>query len=183
MLLNCCSTPCVIFLTLFFSKAKYRFRRYVGAAGLIVVFSDVHAADRSIKCTSHLAKGGLSDNPWLELIEGEGKGAGIFCKNHMFDWMYFIAFAAVVVGLAVHSGARVFIWSANSCTLKKLLSHHAILYEELLPHKGDKEVEQNSADKDEVEQSKSFDEVLWTPWKLKLQDKDQYKSRETLELR
>lgn len=52
MLLDCWSIPCVILLTWLFLKTKYRFRKYVGVAicvtGLVVViFSDVHASDRS----------------------------------------------------------------------------------------------------------------------------------------
>lgn len=52
MLLDCWSIPCVILLTWLFLKTKYRFRKYVGVAicvaGLVlVIFSDVHASDRS----------------------------------------------------------------------------------------------------------------------------------------
>lgn len=52
MLLDCWSIPSVIFLTWFFLKTKYRFRKAIGVAicvvGLVVVvFSDVHAKDRS----------------------------------------------------------------------------------------------------------------------------------------
>ncbi|XP_042058279.1 solute carrier family 35 member F1-like [Salvia splendens] len=52
MLLDCWTIPCVLFLTRFFLKTKYRFRKFIGiaicVAGLVtVVFSDVHAADRS----------------------------------------------------------------------------------------------------------------------------------------
>ncbi|OVA11387.1 Solute carrier family 35 member SLC35F1/F2/F6 [Macleaya cordata] len=52
MLLDCWTIPCVIILTWFFLKTKYRFRKFVGVgvciAGLVlVVFSDVHAGDRA----------------------------------------------------------------------------------------------------------------------------------------
>ncbi|KAI8537672.1 hypothetical protein RHMOL_Rhmol09G0042200 [Rhododendron molle] len=52
MLLDCWSIPSVIFLTWFFLKTKYRLRKAIGVAicvvGLVVVvFSDVHAKDRS----------------------------------------------------------------------------------------------------------------------------------------
>ncbi|XP_011073905.1 solute carrier family 35 member F1 isoform X1 [Sesamum indicum] len=52
MLLDCWTIPCVLFLTWFFLKTKYRLKKFVGVVicvvGLvIVVFSDVHAADRS----------------------------------------------------------------------------------------------------------------------------------------
>ncbi|GFQ06443.1 solute carrier family 35 member f1 [Phtheirospermum japonicum] len=52
MLLDCWTIPCVLFLTWFFLKTKYRFNKLIGVviciAGLvIVVFSDVHSADRS----------------------------------------------------------------------------------------------------------------------------------------
>ncbi|KAG1331311.1 solute carrier family 35 member F1 [Cocos nucifera] len=52
MLLDCWAIPCVIFLTWMFLKTKYRLRKFAGVficvAGLVlVVFSDVHAADRA----------------------------------------------------------------------------------------------------------------------------------------
>lgn len=52
MLLDCWAIPCVIFLTWMFLKTKYRLREFAGVficvAGLVlVVFSDVHAADRA----------------------------------------------------------------------------------------------------------------------------------------
>ncbi|CAL5391820.1 unnamed protein product [Camellia sinensis] len=52
MLLDCWSIPSVIFLTWFFLKTKYRFKKYIGVAicvaGLVVVvFSDVHSNNRS----------------------------------------------------------------------------------------------------------------------------------------
>lgn len=52
MLLDCWSIPAVIFLTWFFLKTKYKWRKFVGVAvcvtGIVVViFSDVHAHDRS----------------------------------------------------------------------------------------------------------------------------------------
>ncbi|KAK8636797.1 hypothetical protein V6N13_064234 [Hibiscus sabdariffa] len=53
VLLDCWSIPCVMFLTFIFLKTKYRFRKIAGVvvcvAGLVmVVFSDVHAGDRSV---------------------------------------------------------------------------------------------------------------------------------------
>ncbi|KAL7615660.1 hypothetical protein Lser_V15G02647 [Lactuca serriola] len=52
MLLDCWSIPSVIMLTWLFLKTKYRFKKIAGVsiciAGLVlVIFSDVHAADRS----------------------------------------------------------------------------------------------------------------------------------------
>ncbi|KAJ9558852.1 hypothetical protein OSB04_013466 [Centaurea solstitialis] len=52
MLLDCWSIPSVILLTWLFLKTKYRFKKVAGVAicvaGLVlVIFSDVHAADRS----------------------------------------------------------------------------------------------------------------------------------------
>ncbi|KAK4404098.1 Solute carrier family 35 member F1 [Sesamum angolense] len=52
MLLDCWTIPCVLFLTWFFLKTRYRFQKLVGVviciAGLVVVvFSDVHSADRT----------------------------------------------------------------------------------------------------------------------------------------
>ncbi|PIN11750.1 putative membrane protein [Handroanthus impetiginosus] len=52
MLLDCWTIPCVLFLTWFFLKTKYRIKKFFGVviciAGLVVVvFSDVHSADRS----------------------------------------------------------------------------------------------------------------------------------------
>lgn len=54
MLLDCWTIPCVLFLTWFFLKTKYRFTKLAGVvicvAGLVmVIFSDVHSADRSSK--------------------------------------------------------------------------------------------------------------------------------------
>lgn len=52
MLLDCWTIPCVMLLTWLFLKTKYRFRKIAGVvvcvAGLVmVIFSDVHAGDRS----------------------------------------------------------------------------------------------------------------------------------------
>ncbi|XP_059300223.1 uncharacterized protein LOC132052623 [Lycium ferocissimum] len=52
MLLDCWAIPCVLLFTWFFLKTKYRPRKLVGVAiciaGIVlVIFSDVHAADRS----------------------------------------------------------------------------------------------------------------------------------------
>ncbi|KAK1435264.1 hypothetical protein QVD17_01025 [Tagetes erecta] len=52
MLLDCWSIPCVIILTWFFLKTKYRFKKITGVVicivGIVlVIFSDVHASDRS----------------------------------------------------------------------------------------------------------------------------------------
>ncbi|XP_051118294.1 uncharacterized protein LOC127242688 isoform X2 [Andrographis paniculata] len=52
MLLDCWTIPCVLFLTWFFLKTYYRFKKFVGVGicivGLVVVvFSDVHSADRT----------------------------------------------------------------------------------------------------------------------------------------
>ncbi|KAG0484920.1 hypothetical protein HPP92_008999 [Vanilla planifolia] len=52
MLLDCCTIPCVIFLTWMFLKTKYGLRKFAGVgicvAGLVlVVFSDVHSIDRT----------------------------------------------------------------------------------------------------------------------------------------
>ncbi|XP_020598767.1 solute carrier family 35 member F1-like isoform X1 [Phalaenopsis equestris] len=63
MLLDCWAIPSVIFLTWIFLKTKYRFKRFAGVAiciaGLaLVVFSDVHAADRTAN-NSNPVKGDL----------------------------------------------------------------------------------------------------------------------------
>ncbi|KAL8483159.1 hypothetical protein ACS0TY_026007 [Phlomoides rotata] len=52
MLLDCWTIPCVLLLTWFFLKTKYGIKKFLGVAicvaGLVVVvFSDVHSADRS----------------------------------------------------------------------------------------------------------------------------------------
>ncbi|URE41719.1 hypothetical protein MUK42_35199 [Musa troglodytarum] len=52
MLLDCWAIPCVILLTWLFLKTKYGYRKFTGVAicvaGIVmVVFSDVHASDRS----------------------------------------------------------------------------------------------------------------------------------------
>ncbi|XP_058183563.1 uncharacterized protein LOC131301359 isoform X2 [Rhododendron vialii] len=176
MLLDCWSIPSVIFLTWFFLKTKYRLRKAIGVAicvvGLVVVvFSDVHAKDRSggsnplkgdllviagstlyaisnvsevfpfigfavamflfysgvpillkISGSTMLNLSLLTSDMWTVLIR-------IFAYHQKVDWMYFLAFAAVAVGLIIYSG-------------------------------GDKEEEQKSADvgDEEVERSKHFDE-------------------------
>ncbi|KAH7833689.1 hypothetical protein Vadar_008764 [Vaccinium darrowii] len=221
MLLDCWSIPSVIFLTWFFLKTKYRFRKAIGVAicvvGLVVVvFSDVHAKDRSggsnplkgdllviagstlyaisnvteeffvksadrvelmamlglfgaiisacqisilernelksiqwsagavlpfigfavamflfysgvpillkISGSTMLNLSLLTSDMWTVLIR-------IFAYHQKVDWMYFIAFATVAVGLVIYSG-------------------------------GDKEEEQKRADvgDEEVERSKHFDE-------------------------
>ncbi|XP_038986800.1 solute carrier family 35 member F1-like isoform X2 [Phoenix dactylifera] len=173
MLLDCWAIPCVIFLTWMFLKTKYRLRKFAGVficvAGLVlVVFSDVHAADRaggsspikgdmlviagstlyainnvseeflvkngdrielmgmlgvfgaivsscqisifernelkSIHWTTSAMSGStmlnlslLTSDMWAVLIR-------IFAYHEKVDWMYFIAFAAVAVGLVVYSG-------------------------------------------------------------------------------
>ncbi|KAI3881343.1 hypothetical protein MKX03_025650 [Papaver bracteatum] len=60
--LDCWTIPCVILFTWLFLKTKYRIRKFIGVAvcvaGLVlVVFSDVHAADRA--GGSHPIKGDL----------------------------------------------------------------------------------------------------------------------------
>ncbi|XP_065868754.1 uncharacterized protein [Euphorbia lathyris] len=63
MLLDCWSIPCVLLLTWLFLHTKYRYKKITGVAicvvGLVmVVFSDVHTADRSDK-GSHPIKGDI----------------------------------------------------------------------------------------------------------------------------
>ncbi|KAL6970804.1 hypothetical protein U1Q18_030491 [Sarracenia purpurea var. burkii] len=221
MLLDCWSIPSVMFLTWFFLKTKYRYRKFIGVAvcvvGLVmVVFSDVHAKDRSggsnplkgdmlvivgstlyaisnvseeffvksadrvelmamlgifgaiisacqisilernelksiqwsagavipfigfavamflfysgvpillkISGSTMLNLSLLTSDMWTVLIR-------IFAYHEKVDWLYFIAFAAVTVGLVIYSG-------------------------------GDKEEDQNRANvaDEEVERSKNFDE-------------------------
>ncbi|KAK6930607.1 Solute carrier family 35 member SLC35F1/F2/F6 [Dillenia turbinata] len=173
MLLDCWSIPSVIFLTWFFLKTKYRYRKFAGVAicvvGLVmVVFSDVHAGDRAggsnpikgdllvivgstlyaisnvteeffvkvadrvelmamlglfgaigipffgfaaamflfysgvpillkISGATMLNLSLLTSDMWAVLIR-------IFAYHEKVDWMYFIAFAAVTVGLIIYSG-------------------------------------------------------------------------------
>ncbi|GER27866.1 hypothetical protein STAS_03602, partial [Striga asiatica] len=196
MLLDCWTIPCVLFLTWFFLKTKYRFMKLIGVAicvaGLVtVVFSDVHSADRSsgsnpikgdllviagatlygvsnvseeyfVKSADRVELmaflgvfGGIISACQIVILErGELKsihwtaGAAlpfvgfsvamflfysgvpillkisgstmlnlslltsdmwavlirIFAYHEKVDWMYFVAFAAVVVGLVVYSG-------------------------------------------------------------------------------
>ncbi|KAJ0617068.1 putative solute carrier family 35 member SLC35F1/F2/F6 [Helianthus annuus] len=71
MLLDCWSIPCVIILTWFFLKTKYRFKKIVGVviciAGIVlVIFSDVHASDRS-------RKGSNKNNINVRNVRIEGK--------------------------------------------------------------------------------------------------------------
>ncbi|KVI00276.1 Protein of unknown function DUF914, eukaryotic [Cynara cardunculus var. scolymus] len=174
MLLDCWSIPSVILLTWLFLKTKYRFKKIAGVAicvaGLVlVIFSDVHAADRSQNGSSPIkgdflvvagatlyAVSNVSEEFFvttadrIELMAMLGffgaillpytgfaaamflfysgvpvllKMSGstmlnlslltsdmwsvlirIFAYHEKVDWMYFVAFAAVAVGLVVYSG-------------------------------------------------------------------------------
>ncbi|XP_051150059.1 uncharacterized protein LOC127264530 isoform X2 [Andrographis paniculata] len=153
MLLDCWTIPCVLFLTWFFLKTKYRVKKLIGVviciAGLVtVIFSDVHAADRSsganpikgdilvlagatlygvsnvsetlpfvgyslamflfysgvpillkISGSTMLNLSLLTSDMWAVLIR-------IFAYHEKVDWLYFIAFGAVTVGLIVYSGGE-----------------------------------------------------------------------------
>ncbi|KAG9141357.1 hypothetical protein Leryth_001811, partial [Lithospermum erythrorhizon] len=70
MLLDCWTIPCVIVLTWLFLKTKYTLRKLTGVvicvAGLVlVIFSDVHAGDRSSKS--------ISCGVWCSLVSQMGK--------------------------------------------------------------------------------------------------------------
>ncbi|KAG6436680.1 hypothetical protein SASPL_101582 [Salvia splendens] len=187
MLLDCWTIPCVLFLTWFFLKTKYRFKKLAGVvicvAGLVVVvFSDVHSADRSsgsnpIKgdllvlagatlygvtnvgegfyvliftaisltmcCSVILERDELRSIHWtagatfpfvgfsvamflfysgvpillkisgstmlnLSLLTSDMWAVliRIFAYQEKVDWMYFVAFAAVTLGLIVYSGGN-----------------------------------------------------------------------------
>ncbi|KAJ0502730.1 putative solute carrier family 35 member SLC35F1/F2/F6 [Helianthus annuus] len=168
MLLDCWSIPSVILLTWLFLKTKYRYKKIAGVAiciaGLVlVIFSDVHADDRSqsgsnpikgdflvvagatlyavsnvseeffvktadrIELMAMLGLFGaifsaamflfysgvpvllkmsgatmlnlslLTSDMWSVLIR-------IFAYHEKVDWMYFVAFVAVAIGLVVYSG-------------------------------------------------------------------------------
>nr|XP_016450552.1 PREDICTED: solute carrier family 35 member F1-like isoform X2 [Nicotiana tabacum] len=173
MLLDCWTIPCVLLFTWFFLKTKYIPRKLVAVAiciaGLVlVIFSDVHAADRSsgsnplkgdilviagatlyavtnvseeffvksadrvelmaflglfgaivsacqisilernelksIRWSAGAMSGAtmlnlalLTSDMWAVLIR-------IFAYHEKVDWMYYVAFAAVAVGLLVYSG-------------------------------------------------------------------------------
>ncbi|PWA70319.1 solute carrier family 35 member SLC35F1/F2/F6 [Artemisia annua] len=167
MLLDCWSIPSVIILTWLFLKTKYRFKKIAGVVicvvGLVlVIFSDVHASDRS-QSGSHPIKGdllviagatlyavsnvseeffvkkadqvellamlglfgaivsgiqiGVLEREELKAIHWSSGAvlpyAGFAAAMFLFysgvpillkvDWMYFVAFAAVAVGLVVYS--------------------------------------------------------------------------------
>ncbi|MBA0870407.1 hypothetical protein Goshw_011982 [Gossypium schwendimanii] len=158
MLLDCWSIPSVMLLTFIFLKTKYRFRKIAGVivcvAGLVmVIFSDVHAGDRSelpmwvvggrdprkgdllviagatlyaisnvseafpffgfslamflfysfvpvllkMSGSTMLNLSLLTSDMWAVIIR-------IFAYHEKVDWMYFLAFAAVAVGLVIYSG-------------------------------------------------------------------------------
>ncbi|KAH7521413.1 hypothetical protein FEM48_Zijuj07G0030300 [Ziziphus jujuba var. spinosa] len=151
MLLDCWTIPSVMLLTWVFLKTKYRFRKITGVAvcvaGLVlVVFSDVHAGDRSggknprlgdilviagatlyavtnvsealpfvgfsvamftfyslvpillkISGSTMLNLSLLTSDMWAVLIR-------IFAYHEKVDWMYFVAFVAVAIGLVIYSG-------------------------------------------------------------------------------
>nr|GEW26331.1 solute carrier family 35 member F1-like [Tanacetum cinerariifolium] len=167
MLLDCWSIPSVIVLTWLFLKTRYRFQKIAGVAicvaGLVlVIFSDVHAADRSQSGSSPIkgdflvlagatlyAVSNVSEEFFvhtadrIELMAMLGlfgaiisamflfysgvpvllKMSGstmlnlslltsdmwsvlirIFAYHEKVDWMYFVAFVAVAIGLVVYSG-------------------------------------------------------------------------------
>lgn len=74
MLLDCWAIPCVIFLTWIFLKTRYRLKKFIGVgicvAGLVtVIFSDVHADDRTSKYMQSLfVCFSLNDEVFLALI-------------------------------------------------------------------------------------------------------------------
>ncbi|CAL5337011.1 unnamed protein product [Camellia sinensis] len=141
MLLDCWSIPSVIFLTWFFLKTKYRFKKYIGVAicvaGLVVVvFSDVHSNNRSggsnplkgdmlviagstLYAISNVSEDRSSVPILLKLISGSTMLnlslltsdmwtvlIRIFAYRQKVDWMYFIAFGTVAVGLVIYSGKK-----------------------------------------------------------------------------
>ncbi|MBA0779948.1 hypothetical protein Gotri_004117, partial [Gossypium trilobum] len=169
MLLDCWSIPSVMLLTFIFLKTKYRFRKIAGVivcvAGLVmVIFSDVHAGDRSelpmwveggrdprkgdllviagatlyaisnvseafpffgfslamflfysfvpvllkMSGSTMLNLSLLTSDMWAVIIrifayhEKDQFSENGYCFQ--VDWMYFLAFAAVAVGLVIYSG-------------------------------------------------------------------------------
>lgn len=123
MLLDCWAIPCVLFLTWFFLKTKYRPRKLVGVAiciaGLVlVIFSDVHAADRT--SGSNPVKGDLIVIAGATLYAVSNVSEEFFVKSaDMVELLGFLGlFGAVVsgcqIGIVERNELKSIHWSAGA---------------------------------------------------------------------
>ncbi|XP_006347271.1 solute carrier family 35 member F1-like [Solanum tuberosum] len=123
MLLDCWAIPCVLLFTWFFLKTKYRPRKLVGVAiciaGLVlVIFSDVHAADRS--SGSNPIKGDIIVIAGATLYAVSNVSEEFFVKSaDMVELMAFLGlFGAIVSGCQIsileRNELRSIHWSAGA---------------------------------------------------------------------
>ncbi|KAH0663152.1 hypothetical protein KY284_028083 [Solanum tuberosum] len=119
MLLDCWAIPCVLLFTWFFLKTKYRPRKLVGVAiciaGLVlVIFSDVHAADRS--SGSNPIKGDIIVIAGATLYAVSNVSEEFFVKSaDMVELMAFLGlFGAIVSGILERNELRSIHWSAGA---------------------------------------------------------------------
>ncbi|XP_022849152.1 solute carrier family 35 member F1-like isoform X1 [Olea europaea var. sylvestris] len=123
MLLDCWSIPCVLLFTWFFLKTKYRFKKLVGVviciAGLvIVIFSDVHSADRA--SGSNPIKGDLLVIAGATLYAVSNVGEEFFVKSaDRVELMSFLGIfgaivSAVQISILERSELKSIHWSAGA---------------------------------------------------------------------
>ncbi|WZZ05369.1 hypothetical protein YC2023_091290 [Brassica napus] len=124
MLLDCWAIPCVLVLTWVFLKTRYSLMKISGVVVCIlgvvmVVFSDVHAGDRSggknpvkgdflvIAAATLYSFSNTSERLFLDLIhrsifERDELNA-IHWSTEAVDWLYYLAFATTAIGLIIYS--------------------------------------------------------------------------------
>lgn len=123
MLLDCWAIPCVLLFTWFFLKTKYRPRKLVGVAiciaGLVlVIFSDVHAADRT--SGSNPIKGDIIVIAGATLYAVSNVSEEFFVKSaDMVELMAFLGlFGAIVsgcqIGILERNELKSIHWSAGA---------------------------------------------------------------------
>ncbi|CAN4099095.1 unnamed protein product [Withania somnifera] len=122
MLLDCWAIPCVLLFTWFFLKTKYRPRKLVGVAiciaGLVlVIFSDVHAADRS--SGSNPVKGDIIVIAGATLYAVSNVGEFFVKSADMVELMAFLGlFGAIAsgcqIGILERNELRSIHWSAGA---------------------------------------------------------------------
>lgn len=123
MLLDCWAIPCVLLFTWFFLKTKYRPRKLVGVAiciaGIVlVIFSDVHAEDRS--SGSNPIKGDILVIAGATLYAVSNVSEEFFVKSaDMVELMAFLGlFGAIVsgcqIGILERNELKSIHWSAGA---------------------------------------------------------------------
>ncbi|CAH9110353.1 unnamed protein product [Cuscuta europaea] len=123
MLLDCWAIPCVMLFTWIFLKTKYKIGKFIGVfvcvAGLVlVIFSDVHAADRS--SGSNPLKGDLLILAGATLYAVSNVSEEFFVRSaDMVELMAFLGlFGAIVsacqIGILERSELKSIHWTAGS---------------------------------------------------------------------